>query len=514
MNNTDQLRQLMTLDADINTPEIELRFEQIAKMLFESFAIQKGETVYLFKEIEFYFYNKNHRDIITHPRVSRPLCWYVNDFGGIDLNFACSIEFDSRPNGKGKNIKKYKLDDSAYFGGILIRQLISEDGCEILNGPWSCAELFRCYDATFIDKDLPILVEHDNGLVGYVREPRINLLTSKQTVAGKVDYILEEYHEVPEKENLYRDFSAFRDRRYRFVRCGSLIHDDVSNVVYFSPWLKDKKEGHPEFYQRLTNLLNQIGIEYKELKSTNDYWVRDYMPIQLGDNEFLKYRYYPDYLVKSKNKDDIETITDSSKVLRGMGISSRSTSLIIDGGNMVLCGLYIVMTDKVFTENRKKKDDWEFKALLESELGHPVIIIPWNQHDDDVYGHSDGFIKWCGDNRILMGNHVDCYPEEATSIRRILESYGFEVTEMHFNDKVDSPRYDLNWAYINFLQVGKNIIMPKFDIAEDIIAQQYIHEAFPDCTINQIEMAEIVKEGGALHCISWNVYLNCDNSRL
>lgn len=56
MNNTDQLRQLMTLDADINTLEIELRFEQIAKMLFENFAIQKGETVYLFKEIEFYFY--------------------------------------------------------------------------------------------------------------------------------------------------------------------------------------------------------------------------------------------------------------------------------------------------------------------------------------------------------------------------------------------------------------------------------------------------------------------------
>ena len=36
--------------------------------------------------------------------------------------------------------EKYVLDDSAYFGGILIRQLISEDGCEVLNGPWACAE--------------------------------------------------------------------------------------------------------------------------------------------------------------------------------------------------------------------------------------------------------------------------------------------------------------------------------------------------------------------------------------
>ena len=508
MNNTDQLRQLMTLDADINTPEIELRFEQIAKMLFESFAIQKGETVYLFKEIEFYFYNKNHRDIITHPRESKPLCWYINDFGGIDLNFGSKIRYEKRLNSNGKKVEKCVLDDSAYFGGILIRQLISEDGCEILSGPLACAELFRCHNATGVDNEFPALLEHDNGMVGYIREPRINLLTSKQTVEGKVDYILEEYHEVSERKCLYSNFSRFVDRRYRYVRCDTLMHDKDTNLVYFSPWLKDNKEGHPEFYKRLKDVLNEMEIESKELKSTNDYWARDYMPIQLGENEFLKYRYYPDYLVKRKNKSDIETITDAAKVLRGMGISYRSTNLIIDGGNMVPCGPYIVMTDKVFVENGYAKGDMNFKFLLESELGHPVIIIPWTPHEDDVYGHSDGFIKWCGDNRILMGNHGDCYPDEAASIRRILESYGFEVTEMRFKDKVDKPCYDLNWAYINFLQVGKNIIMPKFNIEEDAIAQQYIQEAFQDCCIRQIEMAEeIAKEGGALHCLSWNVYL-------
>lgn len=505
--NIIQFRQLMTFDANINATGIEERFEQIAKMLFESFAIQKGEKKYLFKEIEFYFYNKNHRDIITHPRVSKPLCWYVNNFGGNDLNFSSSIKCEFRLNSKGKNVKKYVLDDNAYFGGILIRQLISEDGSEVLNGPWACAELFRCYDATGVDNELPVLVEHDNGMMGYIREPRVNLLTSKQTVEDKVDYILSVYHENPKSDCLYGNFSSFVNKRYRYVRCDTLMHDKDTNLVYFSPWLKDNKEGHPEFYKRLKDVLNEMEIEFKELKSTNDYWTRDYMPIQLGENEFLKYRYYPDYLVNSKKKSDIETVTNATKVLRGMGVSCRSTNLIIDGGNMVPCGPYIVMTDKVFSENRIKKDDADFKALLESELGHPVIIIPWTPHEDDVYGHSDGFIKWCGDNRILMGNHGDCYPDEADSIRRIMESYGFEVTEMRFKDKVDTPCYELNWAYINFLQVGKNIIMPKFDIPEDAIALQYIQEAFQDCNIRQIEMAEIAREGGALHCLSWNVYL-------
>ena len=217
MNNTDQLRQLMTLDADINTPEIELRFEQIAKMLFESFAIQKGETMYLFKEIEFYFYNKNHRDIITHPRESKPLCWYINDFGGIDLNFGSKIRYEKRLNSNGKKVEKCVLDDSAYFGGILIRQLISEDGCEILSGPLACAELFRCHNATGVDKEFPVLVDN-NAIVKYIRKPRANLLRSKPSVEDKVNNILYQYHDNIQsfKETLYQDFINFKDKPYGY----------------------------------------------------------------------------------------------------------------------------------------------------------------------------------------------------------------------------------------------------------------------------------------------------------
>lgn len=218
MNKIEDFRRLMTLDANMNTSGIEVRFEQIAKMLFESFAIQKGETMYLFKEIEFYFYNKNHRDIITHPRVSKSLCWYVNDFGGIDLNFASSIKRENRVNSKGKNIEKYVLDDSAYFGGILIRQLISEDGSAIISGPIACAELFRSHDATGVDYEFPILVEHNNDVMGVIRKPRVNLIRSNQSVEAKVNNILYLYHEnvQPDKDTLYQEFLNFKDKLYGY----------------------------------------------------------------------------------------------------------------------------------------------------------------------------------------------------------------------------------------------------------------------------------------------------------
>ena len=167
---------------------------------------------------DFRFYNNNHRDIITHPRASKSLCWYVNDFGGIDLNFESKIKFENRLNSKGKNVKKYVLDESAYFGGVLIHQLKEVESGEILKGPLACAELFRCCDAIGVDHDFPVLVEHDNGMMSYIREPRVNLLSPKQNEVGKVNNILYQYHDnvQPSKDSLYQDFINFKDKLYGY----------------------------------------------------------------------------------------------------------------------------------------------------------------------------------------------------------------------------------------------------------------------------------------------------------
>ena len=214
MNDTESLRKLMELDAGMNTSDIEDRFREIAEQLFRHFAIQQGEKIYLFKEIEFYFYNQHHHDIITHPRESEPLRWYVNDFGGIDLNFASRIEYD-------RVSKKFILDDNAFFGGILLRKLISEDGREELNGPWACAELFRWHDAIGSDPSFPKLVEHDNGEVGYIQNKRTNLLTGFKTeekIRKKVNYILGIYKEYPANQEFCQDFITFYNKLYKYER--------------------------------------------------------------------------------------------------------------------------------------------------------------------------------------------------------------------------------------------------------------------------------------------------------
>ena len=283
-----------------------------------------------------------------------------------------------------------------------------------------------------------------------------------------------------------------------------MIQDQDTNIVFLSKWLETL---YPGFFTRFIKLLDEMEIHWELLKYTNDIWARDYMPLQLDKNDFLKYRYWPDYLLKSEETK--ETITDCKRACKALDITYRETDMIIDGGNMVPCGEYIVMTDKVFTENQVEKYDKSFLARLETTLGKKVIIIPWHQigegEDVDQYGHADGFIKWCGGNKVLMSNHRDTDPKEAEEIKHRLESNGFQVTEMLFD--VAQPSPDWNWAYVNFLQVGNKIIMPAFGIPEDKQAFNYMKEAFPNCEIRQIRSRSIATNGGVLHCLTWNIML-------
>ena len=64
----EEFRNLMRIPFDaIN---IEDRFGQIAEILKKCCVIEFENEEYRILDFEFYFYNKNHRDISVHPRKS------------------------------------------------------------------------------------------------------------------------------------------------------------------------------------------------------------------------------------------------------------------------------------------------------------------------------------------------------------------------------------------------------------------------------------------------------------
>ena len=196
--NIDELRTLMSISANASESEIMEAFDSIADYLKNYCVIKAKDGEYRILDFEFYFFNQNHQDITTHPRNSEALCWYINDFGGIDLNFKSEIKINKDPiKNKGFEIYSYKYilskDSYSYFGGVLIRQIQRLSDKVIFDGPLKVAELFRTFNASHQLQNIPILIIAPESLekLEFTSLKRHNLLGSHKDITKKVDYNLQ-----------------------------------------------------------------------------------------------------------------------------------------------------------------------------------------------------------------------------------------------------------------------------------------------------------------------------------
>lgn len=271
-----------------------------------------------------------------------------------------------------------------------------------------------------------------------------------------------------------------------------MITDNHTNTVYFSSLLPEKC---PVLNAHIADALQKRDIPFAYLKGTKDIWCRDYMPIQIEKDRFVFYRYTPDYL-QDKTGLTLQTNLEfffqeeSNELLRLLpmrveeemryiSISHQvfhryELELVMDGGNVVKCGNKVVMTDKVFVEN-KDKTPQEVQRLIEEAFQCEVVFLPWDRNER--YGHIDGIIHCLGNNRVLMTNYADFDKCIADKYLRILEKY-FDVTTLKYNVKRMHKR---SWSYINFLQIGTLVLVPQLGIPEDEQALEQISCVLPDC---------------------------------
>jgi len=217
---TDELRNKMRIPADASRDYIEQAFAEIAEILKNGCVIKYEDVEYRILDFEFYFYNKNHQDISVHPRNSEALCWYINDFGGIDLNFESRITKKVVKKGKTWSFK-YELTNNSYFGGILIRQIQRLSDKMVFDGPWKVADLFRIIDATSQRQNNPILEMKPLEPIEFKDpQPRYNLLGSyKKSPKAKADYNLQEcFTNVSDskRQELGIELASFNESKYRY----------------------------------------------------------------------------------------------------------------------------------------------------------------------------------------------------------------------------------------------------------------------------------------------------------
>ena len=285
-----------------------------------------------------------------------------------------------------------------------------------------------------------------------------------------------------------------------------MISDNQTNKVYLSELLKSD-DRYSSTCSELTVLLEYFKIKYEFLKNTNDIWARDYMPIQVSENKFIEYRYDPDYLQGLKlDQRDLKTYPDL--VCESINVKTIKSNIILDGGNVIKSSDCVIVTDKIFAENQihyKERTELidKLKELLEIDK---IVIIPWDKLEP--YGHADGMIRFIDDRTVLINGYFKDYGKKyKNAFFDSLVQNGLKYKELSFN--VTNPNEELNWAYINFLHTKDLILVPKFGIEEDEQAFEQIKNYYPEYNLQnricQIDMSEIVKDGGALNCISWTI---------
>ena len=290
------------------------------------------------------------------------------------------------------------------------------------------------------------------------------------------------------------------------------------NVVAFSSLICSH---YPEIWNAVNAVIRDHVVSHGTLLYTKDYWVRDFMPIQIAPNTFRAFKYNPDYLQDKKRY-----ISDGKKVFQkamaainpgNYGLDLMETSLVLDGGNVTFVPsgdqMYIVMTDKVMLENpeHSKEEIEEELCRLFTPAGSPLVKIVWLPwRHSDMCGHTDGILRFINNTKgraKVLVNLALYKRSHAKEMREILSQY-FDIVDLKLS------RYDdLSWAYINFLQICKFgnyhwhpiIIVPGIgDDVTDPEAVEQLRTLYPDCRVEQVQMRDFIAEfGGALNCMTW-----------
>ena len=310
----------------------------------------------------------------------------------------------------------------------------------------------------------------------------------------------------------------------------NFVTDNMTNTVCYSSLLHGESSGlDKKFREELYGALKESVKTFKhyDLYNTRDIWSRDYMPVQLTKDLFLNYTYNPDYLSDQKkyitnwSMDKVHTKTKELK------LEVVTIPLVLDGGNVIKAidkfgKPTIIMCSKVLNENNLSKEELTdlWNQFFDNQIR--LILIEWEGKDENPIGHADGMVRYITEGKVLITNYCDWDDEERLS--EPLKEY-FDIERLHFGDiegikgtKKWSLLKSKSWGYINFLQVGKHIIVPKLDWEElNRIAVQQIQKAFGasykveliDCDMTQIledpEVNTNTNSGCGLNCLTWTL---------
>lgn len=147
------------------------------------------------------------------------------------------------------------------------------------------------------------------------------------------------------------------------------------------------------------------------------------MPLQLSADRFVLFKYDPDYLKPKQYK---HLGTEQAEVVSSLKLQPVCSPLVVDGGNIMRYQNKVILTDKIFTENKtidKQEVLMQLRMTLEVD---EVIIIP--HLPNDFTGHSDGMVRFVNAQTVLLNDFTKYHPAYFEKLKKSLTMHGLNIT--------------------------------------------------------------------------------------
>lgn len=278
----------------------------------------------------------------------------------------------------------------------------------------------------------------------------------------------------------------------------------MNNTIYLPDALQRKKWA--PFTHHLLDVMHEAGLDHFWLSGTKDIWARDYMPVEVRPGKFVQFVYSPSYILKYPSL--VRSISDGYAVFKELDLCESVTCVPIklDGGNLVMNNTLAIITNRVFSENPDRSPKM-LLDMLENVLEREVVIIP--AFENDEIGHADGMVRFLDEDTVFLNDYREEIALHDKRISRILNQHGLKVHLFHYNPYRNSTNLSAAGIYLNYIQAGNVVLFPVFGgnlLFDDDFALAIMKPSNPLCRVFPVNCELLAREGGLLHCISWQRY--------
>jgi agmatine deiminase len=251
----------------------------------------------------------------------------------------------------------------------------------------------------------------------------------------------------------------------------------------------------------------------------DDVWLRDTGPTFIIDGKKRLAGVNWKFNAWAENQEKIEDYQQDVQLATAIsahrGIPCYAAPLVLEGGAIYADGEGTLLATEqclLHPDRNPQFSKCKIEAYLRNYLNvSKVIWLKQGLQDDETTGHIDNLATFVRPGVVLALSSDD--PQDANylilqenlrQLRAATDAQGrhLEVIEIAQPARREYRGLRMTLSYINFYLANGGIVMPTFDDPKDDAALATLRDIFPQHQIIPLNILEILRGGGGIHCMT------------